>query len=362
MSITPWSWQVSNGNATDAQTQSAYNAIMNQRATVQFSAVVWNDLVDKIVQTQQALNKQWNNYYGTSANTKINPNQYLMANKFNAVTQNIDWPYISWWMNPSKTPGYIGRQFVKGVSSYGYANADYVYGWYILELTYHLNIIIGVINGTQPVEQLVTTSNVPIIVYPSLNVGTAKHLTSDSNILLEYYAKMKSATSSKMSADKSFKLNEFANLHSAFGVKLQKASDIVLRTFANLSTHIQQSLNANETFTIKTQSILESKTAQYLGIDSLLSMNVTGVLTYRIPTKIYSNTSFRLTNISQLSKKDISEFTLLDGGVDFQLRTMAVLTTEYQWLDPIYIDIDDLYFRQVFYANQVNDNLRIDIV
>ena len=57
MAITPWSWTASNGTATAAETQAAYNALVGKDLTLKFSYKVWNDLVSKVYSVNQALSR-----------------------------------------------------------------------------------------------------------------------------------------------------------------------------------------------------------------------------------------------------------------------------------------------------------------
>lgn len=50
INIEPWSWFDSNGYATASQTTAAYNVLMGNRTTDNFSHLVWNDFVDKVAE------------------------------------------------------------------------------------------------------------------------------------------------------------------------------------------------------------------------------------------------------------------------------------------------------------------------
>ena len=72
MAITPWSWNASNGQASAAQTQRAYQALITQSNTTNFSRYVWNDLVAKVYEVVRALNRTWNTQHTSMSGAKAN--------------------------------------------------------------------------------------------------------------------------------------------------------------------------------------------------------------------------------------------------------------------------------------------------
>lgn len=94
-----WSWEKSNGSATDIQTANAYTACANKGLAANFSYKVWNDLVDKVQAfldyTKRSLWTIGTNNYGYSAsmtykalltNAKMSDTDAkLYAVKFNIV-------------------------------------------------------------------------------------------------------------------------------------------------------------------------------------------------------------------------------------------------------------------------------------
>ena len=146
--ITPWSWTTSNGDATDAQTQSAYAAITGNGLTTGFSYKVWNDLVDKIKEVTDELRRGWQTKYLTYTGTRMNIlSKNLTAEKFNSAVLNVCYLWWSWALDPTQQ-GYVGRTEFYGIAHSGDYAADFVYGRYFLELTNRLNLMIGIINGT----------------------------------------------------------------------------------------------------------------------------------------------------------------------------------------------------------------------
>lgn len=132
-----WSWSASNGLATAAQTQAAYIAAATQGQTADFSRLVWNDLVELLVSTVMT----WKDGYASIDDTLMAAKyDSLTADRFNAAVQNIGNPWMYWVCKPGRK-GYIGRLAVKGYKQYG-ANADTVYGDYLIELAHMLNVLI----------------------------------------------------------------------------------------------------------------------------------------------------------------------------------------------------------------------------
>lgn len=92
-----WSWSASNGFATAAQTQLAYNAIIGKGAISNFSYLVWNDLCDKVQECITREGGSWltvcglnGSYTPTYANAKMSStDKTLTAARFNAVRGNI---------------------------------------------------------------------------------------------------------------------------------------------------------------------------------------------------------------------------------------------------------------------------------
>lgn len=89
-----WSWTSSNGTASPSQTQKAYTAITSKGEITDFSYLVWNDMVDKVVEIENAEGTPWHtapygsstNIYLTAANTKMSSSdKTLTAKRFNSL-------------------------------------------------------------------------------------------------------------------------------------------------------------------------------------------------------------------------------------------------------------------------------------
>lgn len=86
-----WSWNASNGSASATQTSNAYNAIVNRKATTNFSHIVWNDMVDKVKELTENSSGYWDTSYASYANTKMNSSPYkLTATIFNSLRNNLE--------------------------------------------------------------------------------------------------------------------------------------------------------------------------------------------------------------------------------------------------------------------------------
>lgn len=126
--IDPWSWSSSNGDATASQTSAAYSAITNHGAVSNFSYLVWNDLVDKVLEAKDAAGVAWNTKYLSAASTKMtSSNKTLTADRFNSLRYNIG-IHSSTGLNDVYT-------------------GDKVYGRYFTSLTDALNTWIDGLSG-----------------------------------------------------------------------------------------------------------------------------------------------------------------------------------------------------------------------
>ena len=95
--IAPWDWFTSNGAASAAQTEAAYNAVNGKGLVTDFNYLVWNDLVDKIYEAASFVGDGWDtqsNAFTTYASTKMSTSdKVLTAKRFNAVRWNIGLHY-----------------------------------------------------------------------------------------------------------------------------------------------------------------------------------------------------------------------------------------------------------------------------
>lgn len=90
LSLEPWSWTSNNGDAGDTLTVGAYVAITDGGATSNFNYLVWNDLVNKVMDAKTAAEYSWNAKYLSFSNTLMSDSDKTMtAARFNSVRYNI---------------------------------------------------------------------------------------------------------------------------------------------------------------------------------------------------------------------------------------------------------------------------------
>lgn len=90
--IDPWSWTRSNGTATNAQTQRAYDVLMGDITADNFAHEVWNDLVDKVEEMRNVQGLTWdraNGAYPSASGCKMYAGDRLTADAYNGVRYNI---------------------------------------------------------------------------------------------------------------------------------------------------------------------------------------------------------------------------------------------------------------------------------
>ena len=91
-----WSWQIGNINATAAQTQAAYTAITSNGRTRDFSVIVWNDIIDKIIEQRQYWGDvAWSMAGAPLMEAYMAPGDWMTARIFNSAVLNM--PPIHPW-------------------------------------------------------------------------------------------------------------------------------------------------------------------------------------------------------------------------------------------------------------------------
>ncbi len=118
--VAPWSWSASNGSASSSQTSRAYYAVCGQGNTSDFSYLVWNDMVDKVMEILESKGMTWYSGYASYYDTKMSSrDKELTADRFNALKNNI------------------GSHYPTGIQDV--RKGDIVYGWYFTTLTDCMN-------------------------------------------------------------------------------------------------------------------------------------------------------------------------------------------------------------------------------
>lgn len=90
-SIPKWDWYSSNGdNASASVTLNSYYALNKDNPTSDFSHLVWNDMVDKVMKIIESTGNTWWSKYASYYDTKMHSKPYeLTADMFNSLRYNI---------------------------------------------------------------------------------------------------------------------------------------------------------------------------------------------------------------------------------------------------------------------------------
>jgi hypothetical protein len=175
-SFKTFSWTTPIGNATATQLQNSYNALINKGETPEFSIKVWNDLVELLYQAIIQSGHSWDSTYGSVSNTKMMfPYDELTSFRFNAMTWNITKLInLTWkWEVDTDLEGFVGRLRFYGVSEVR-GNADYLYGWYILELARVINLFINILKNQADFGELSSKTIIPMVDYCDVHSCNAR--------------------------------------------------------------------------------------------------------------------------------------------------------------------------------------------
>lgn len=144
-----WSWNESNGEATQTETETAFSAVSNEGDVYDFNHKVWNDIVDLLNRALTESGIGWDNTFTTVDEAKASGEfGILTAKAFNSVRHNISTMNTTWrWTDDRNVKGYVGKLNFNGYETHG-KNADLVYGNYILELVEKLNTLISILADT----------------------------------------------------------------------------------------------------------------------------------------------------------------------------------------------------------------------
>lgn len=157
-----WDWSTSNGTATDEQMALGHIALLYQGYCSGFSRHIWNDLVDAVADVIEQAGLEWDSSYCSASDCQITQALgSLTATMFNSVALNIHrFGMVAWkWSMQPSTKGYVGRDEFRGHSTHG-ANADFLYGWYIIELTNKLNRVIEVLKDEANFGEFATAAQI----------------------------------------------------------------------------------------------------------------------------------------------------------------------------------------------------------
>ena len=140
-----WSWDISNGNASEEETITAYNAIKPYGATLDrdtrnFSYLVWNDMVEKVIDLGNIIDGEyvdWDDTHASYSGAKMKPkDKTLTAERFNSLRINCE---------------LYGERLGVGTISYSdipypVEQGDIVLGEYFITLTNYTNDCIQAYN------------------------------------------------------------------------------------------------------------------------------------------------------------------------------------------------------------------------
>lgn len=111
--VEKWSWSTSNGSATSSQTSAAYRAVVNNTSVSNFSYLVWNDMVDKVMEIIYYLGGRWYNDYLSYGNTLMtSSDKTLTAKRFNSLRYNIGSRYSTGINEVSTGDPVLGSYFI----------------------------------------------------------------------------------------------------------------------------------------------------------------------------------------------------------------------------------------------------------
>ena len=88
-----WSWEISNGDASDAQTQIAYQILMGEIPADNFSHLVWNDLINMVSDIRVVNNLSgWDSSgsYLSKAACLVEAGDTLSADIYNSLLHNVE--------------------------------------------------------------------------------------------------------------------------------------------------------------------------------------------------------------------------------------------------------------------------------
>lgn len=171
-----WSWNIGNINATAAQTQTAYRALtvagnVGKGPTRNFSVIVWNDIVDKVIEQRQAWgDTDWTIAApATKAQTWLIPGEQMTAKIFNSVVANMP-PVHPWGWEAT-----LGRKEIR--------KGDVCYGAYFLHLVEGLNHWIDLTP-----KPFVVAIPVHVAINPNTLMRRTLHVINSQNLKWRYSA------------------------------------------------------------------------------------------------------------------------------------------------------------------------------
>lgn len=226
-----WSWSESNGLASREQTSEAYQAAITQGLVANYSHLVWDDFVRLLKNALDEVGLPWLNTYGSYSNTLVGEIYgSLTAQRFNAVVQNIRYPYWTWEGFPGSY-GYLGRQAVR--------SGDTVYGLYMTELAKYLNVVLGIYNGTANTRETsasIDTALAHDAIARSLHTAPIWHTSNLGSVRED--AGLAYQSSVRLLGDASAEHLALATLHTLRQIKANAASRVSADVVGDLTKRI----------------------------------------------------------------------------------------------------------------------------
>jgi len=174
-----WRWDISNGNASAAQTQTAYQALtvagdVGKGPTRNFSVIVWNDIVDKVIEQRQSWGDiDWTKAApATKGQTYLIPGEQMTAKIFNAVVANMP-PIHPWGWEAT-----LGRKEIR--------KGDVCYGAYFLYLLEGFNHWIDLTP-----KRFVVAFPIHATINPNALVRRSLHIINNQNLKWRYSANVR---------------------------------------------------------------------------------------------------------------------------------------------------------------------------
>ncbi len=265
MAVAKWRWDISNGNASAAQTQTAYQALtvagdVGKGPTRNFSVIVWNDIVDKVIEQRQSWGDiDWTKAApATKGQTYLIPGEQMTAKIFNAVVANMP-PIHPWGWEAT-----LGRKEIQ--------KGDVCYGAYFLYLLEGLNHWIDLTP-----KRFVVAIPAHVAIRDKTLVRRALHIINGQNLKWQYSAKAKA----------------YRAMHTKG--RLWVNSDIHL----NLPLYNTQHVALPLFYNLRMRNKTATTTATHIIIDNPAQLDLTGRITFSSVVFIIS----QITGESTLSGK-----------------------------------------------------------
>lgn len=240
-----WHWDISNVDASAEATIKAYQALttasnVGHGPTRDFSVVVWNDIVNKIIEQRQAWgDTDWSRLGITKGQTYMIPGNRMTADRFNACVYSMP-PIHPWGWEAT-----LGRKKIR--------KGDICYGAYFLYLVEGLNHWIDL----TPVPFIIA---IPIhtTMHDKTLVRRALHIINSQNLKWRYNAKAKAYRAMHTKG----RLWVNSNIH--LNLPLYNTQHVALPLFYNLRMR-------NKTATT---------TATHIIVDNPVQLDLTGRITF----------------------------------------------------------------------------------